>query len=350
MNIINNKYINKIIILTPDFSKVGGVTSFVSALKGKWDMEEIYFVRGGKNGNILQKLLLTLLDLIKFFVLAVKNKNNYFFVNTSFNKNAFYRDTLFLKILKILRIKPTIFIHGWEEEFVKQLNDSQFNVFNNAKNIFLLSSKSQDFLKSKIKIDNIFVETTVLDDAFVNNNFEEKDFNQPIKFLYLSRIEKAKGIWQLLNAFEIMNDNNIELEIVGYGTEADAVAEWIKHSNNKNIRFSGQLIGVEKAKAFQRNHIYILPSDTEGLPITILEAMYAGLPIISTKVGAIPELFKKVNAGVLLNTNTKEEIYKEVFELIKNRNILAKISEANRQYAQDNFLATSIINRIKLKL
>lgn len=344
---------NKIIITTPDLNKSGGVSSFVNALKGKWGLEEYYFIRGGKEGTFFSKILFTLIDLLKFFQLALKNQKSIFFINTSLNKNAFKRDRLFLMILKAIGIKPNIFIHGFDIEFFNSINKTKLKILENADNIFVLSKQGRELLLDSIQINNIYIETTVADSDFSNFKFSKKQFQEDqISVLFLSRLEKAKGIWQTIDTFsKIINEtNSLKLEIVGYGTEEEAIKERLEAIKSNNIKFSGKLVGKDKIESFARNHIYILPSDTEGLPITIVEAMFAGMPIICTKVGAIPDFFINNEMGMLLKNNSVDEIEKSILTLVSDRNKLENISNFNKDYANNNFHPEIVVNRIKNRI
>ena len=344
---------NKIIITTPDLSKSGGVSSFVNALKGKWGLEEYYFIRGGKEGTILSKILFTLIDLLNFSLLSLNNKKSIFFINTSLNKNAFKRDRLFLMTLKAIGIKPNIFIHGFDIEFFKSINKNKLGILENADNIFVLSKQGKELLLDSIQNSNIYIETTVADSDFSNFKFSKKQFQEnQISVLFLSRLEKAKGIWQTIDAFSkiIKETNNLKLEIVGYGTEELAIKEKLEAIKSNNIAYSGKKVGKDKIESFDRNHIYILPSDTEGLPITIVEAMFAGMPIICTKVGAIPDFFINNEMGILLENNSAEEIKKSILTLVSDRNKLENISNFNKDYANNNFHPEIVVNRIKNRI
>lgn len=66
--------------------------------------------------------------------------------------------------------------------------------------------------------------------------------------------------------------------------------------------------------------VYVLPSYKEGLPISILEAMSYSLPVISTRVGGIPEIIMNGKNGLLINPGDKEALYESIIKLkiVKN--------------------------------
>lgn len=343
----------KIIILTPDLEKIGGVSIFVNAFKGCWDLEEVYFIRGGKGKNIFSKIIGTLLDLLRFIKIIIQNKGEIFFLNTSMNENAFKRDYWFLKLLKLFKVRPNVFIHGFKESFFDSIVVHKLKIFENSQNIFVLSKEHRNLLKSKINFDKIYVETTVADNTFIENKFPNKHFESDfLNVLFLGRLEKRKGIWPLLKAFELLHQNNhtIKLEIVGHGNEETEVLKWLESKRLSNITFSGKKVDIEKIKAYNRNQIYILPSDIEGegLPITIIEALFSGMIIITTKVGGVADFFENEKMGFFLNSNNQDEIYEKLTSLLKiSPQVLENISNFNKNYASNNFRVDIVAKRMK---
>lgn len=106
----------------------------------------------------------------------------------------------------------------------------------------------------------------------------------PVRFLFLSRLHRKKGLEELCLAWRssaLNNNSNFELNVVGPDDGLlDSILKLSKVSNNINI--VGPLYGDAKEAMFKSNQIFILPSHSEGLPTTVLEAMsYALYPIIT---------------------------------------------------------------------
>ena len=85
--------------------------------------------------------------------------------------------------------------------------------------------------------------------------------------------------------------------------------------------------------------LFILPSIFEGMPMTIIEAMAVGMPILSSKVGGIPDIIVHDKNGVLINPST-ENIYNAIERLYKDKNLRSKIGQQalidSIQYSSDN--------------
>lgn len=97
------------------------------------------------------------------------------------------------------------------------------------------------------------------------------------------------------------------LDLIGDGGERPVLEGLVhKYGLDENVRFWGMVPNVEVYKYLAENNIYLLMSKNEGLPISIIEAMRAGLPIISTNVSGIPELVDVGHNGFLLNPDVNE--------------------------------------------
>lgn len=124
-------------------------------------------------------------------------------------------------------------------------------------------------------------------------------------------INRRKGQWRILEVLSKLDKDklkDIHVSFIGDGPEKDELEEFAsKHGLNENVSFEGSIPNSEVYKYLAEHNIYILMSDNEGLPISIIEAMRAGLPIISTKIAGIPETVDK--NGILLDLDN-EELFK----------------------------------------
>ena len=118
--------------------------------------------------------------------------------------------------------------------------------------------------------------------------------NKNVIFLYLGLLSQNKGVWDLLKAaFELKKDKiNFHIIIGGNGDVEKLITTLNELNLNDYITYVGWVNGYEKNKLISTSNVFILPSYNEGVPISILEAMSYNLPIITTKVGGIPDVLK----------------------------------------------------------
>ena len=94
--------------------------------------------------------------------------------------------------------------------------------------------------------------------------------------------------------------------------------------------------------------IFILPSYNEGLPMSILEAMSYGLPVISTPVGGIPEIVKDGVNGYLIFPGDNEALAEKIELLAKNKELRLRMGQENYKLVSQKYNAGTIINQLKI--
>ena len=102
----------------------------------------------------------------------------------------------------------------------------------------------------------------------------------------------------------------------------------------------------EKIKTLTSPDIYILPSPAEGLPISILEAMSAGLAVISTNVGAIPEVIENGVNGYLIEKGDYKNLAEKILTLANNRELLDTMSLNNSEKVKRTYDLNKVISKM----
>jgi len=168
--------------------------------------------------------------------------------------------------------------------------------------------------------------------------------------LFLSRMNWKKGLDDLIPAFSdvIKKIMNVHLLLVGPGQE-DYIAKVHnlirKYKLSNYVSYIGPAYGNEKLVFYKEANIYILPSYSEGFPITVLEAMYMKLPVIITKGCNISEIIEGSKCGLVINKK-RNEISKAIIYLMNNEHILEELGERGRDYIERNLLWSSLIDKI----
>ncbi len=128
-----------------------------------------------------------------------------------------------------------------------------------------------------------------------------------LTFLYVGRITADKGVANLVRAFKRLNAKyrNLSLLIVGDGPDLAHLAS--EYSDDCSIHFLGYRSDV--GTYYQASDVAIIPSAREGMSTFVLEAMFHGLPVISTEVGGIEDLRQKGAAIDIIGSRSAYEIY-----------------------------------------
>lgn len=155
--------------------------------------------------------------------------------------------------------------------------------------------------------------------------------------VFVGRLHPVKGVQYLIEAMAIVHRemSEVELVIVGDGIERSRLEELAdKLDLHGNIQFAGQVPQERVPSIMHRADAFVLPSLSESFGIVNLEAMAAGLPIIATKVGGIPEIVNEGVNGYLVNAKRPDEIADRILMLLRNDEVREKISVNNREKAE----------------
>ena len=157
---------------------------------------------------------------------------------------------------------------------------------------------------------------------------EEFQLNKDsIVILFLGRFELVKGVIEFSNAIKtIVKNKQIEVLIVGQGSLENKVKSILK--GIERIHFFPWQSSGEIHKFYIASDIFVLPSRFEGLPLTLIEAMNAGLHILYTPVGGIPEFIDGYSRKTLLKDSTSEEIQNVLTEIISHFSFKEGLNEA----------------------
>ncbi len=171
--------------------------------------------------------------------------------------------------------------------------------------------------------------------------------NKPLRLLFVGMINRAKGILELLDAMSMIDDSyDIQLAICGEITE-DNIEEEFKSKINilfGKVTLLGYVAGEEKKRIFETSDILVLPSHHEGFPLVILEALSSGCAIISTPVGAIPEVLSSENC-FFVDVNNPIGIKEAIEKLYNDRQMVFDMGRCNLLLSE-HFSKENHINKL----
>jgi glycosyltransferase involved in cell wall biosynthesis len=169
------------------------------------------------------------------------------------------------------------------------------------------------------------IRTAVLPDGVDYEYFRGYPEQKKIKHsvLYVGRLIETKGVHDLIMAFPdvIKSIPDAKLFIAGYGEQEEELKRLTAELGlTKSVTFLGKVEKGDVAKYMKSSEIYVLPSYSEGFPLTIAEAMSCGLPIITTNVKGLPEIVKDgVNGYIVVPGDHKALTSRISFLLEKYR-------------------------------
>jgi glycosyltransferase involved in cell wall biosynthesis len=220
-----------------------------------------------------------------------------------------------------------------QEEAFRQINKRAKHIKDICANIDLFIAPSE-FIRNK------FIEFGVSEDkiifsgyGFNLDNFKDtqKIPSDKIRFAFIGNIMPAKGIHYLIDAFNKIKNDNVELRIYGRVMSYKAILEnylnYIKKIvKNRNIKFMGGFDNKDVANIFRQTDVLIVPSIWhENSPLVIQEAFATGTPVIASRIGGIPELIEDGINGILFEPNDVADLCRKIVMFIENPSLIEEI-------------------------
>lgn len=252
--------------------------------------------------------------------------------------NSFKRSAYFVRLAKLLRKKVILHIHGGGfKEFYVTNPKWISSILNRCDAIITLSESWRQYYQLITKGPNIYIVENIVSLP------EKKEVGQKdniCHLLFLGLIDKQKGVFDLLDVLhEHMDELNRKLILhIGGNGEIGKLQNQIKQYGLADmVIYEGFVSGEKKAELLSRCDAFILPSYTEGLPVSILEAMSYGKPILTTPVGGIPEIVKQSENGILFSPGDKENIYLAIVQILNNDEQRAYMGNKSLHYISPYF-------------
>lgn len=248
---------------------------------------------------------------------------------------SFWRKRIFINLAKMFGKKVVFHCHGAEfKRFAKQHQSEVKKTLAQCDCIIALSDSWKEWFEDSFKHPNVVVVKNVIAQPHVNK-LEHENF----VLLFLGRLGKRKGIYDLM---DVLAEHKAEFDgklkfLFGGDGDVEQIQAIIKDNGLENIaEYQGWVKGEKKERLLNLADAYILPSYNEGLPISMLEAMSYSLPVISTKVGGIPEILKNGKNGYLIEPGDKNAIYKSIKELAGNGKLCAEMGILSKEIVKEH--------------
>lgn len=160
-----------------------------------------------------------------------------------------------------------------------------------------------------------------------------------LKLISIGRLVKRKGYKYLLEAISLLPKYyNVELSIIGEGPLKNELIVLAKNLDLLDkVKFKGHIHDDEKYKLLAESDVYVLSSLHEGMGIVLQEAMFAGLPIISTNIGGQNDLLEDNINAVMVAPENSEALKDAIIKLYENNGLMEKFSKNNKEKIQNYY-------------
>lgn len=347
---INSKISETILTIGPEYLNHRGGIGAVIELYSKY-FEQFKFVATYRQGSSLNKFIFYIESIFKILIRLIFDRKIKIIHIHGASNGSFYRKFIIFLLAKYLFKKKIIYhIHGGGfAEFYKNsnmINKCMIKLFIEHTDLLICLSESwKKYYNNNFETKKIFIVPNIIDYPSISTIEKEENI---LTFLFLGLVCDAKGIFDLVQVISTnkeIYDGKIKLVIGGNG-EVERLNKIIKDQQLEDlVEFVGWITHEEKATWFQKSDVYILPSYYEGLPISILEAMSYGKPIISTNVGGIPEIVIPEMNGILIKPGNLSNIEVAIDFFMKHPKIIMKYGCKSKEIVI-NHLPENVLNSL----
>ncbi len=165
----------------------------------------------------------------------------------------------------------------------------------------------------------------------------------PCRFLFLGRMDAWKGIDDLLDAAQLLTQSHVSFHLTlagppGTAGDADILNGKIAARGLRGVvDYLGPVLGLDKDRLFREADVYVQPSHNEGMPISLLEALAYSLPVIATRVGAVPEVLQHGQEGLLVDARNVASIASAMETLSRDGGLRDSMTAAAGRLARGRF-------------
>lgn len=184
--------------------------------------------------------------------------------------------------------------------------------------------------KYGVRPDKVSVIPNAVDEEFVF--YGERFLSEKPRLLFVGRLSAQKNVMLLLKALNSVSDR-FETILVGDGEQASELREAVRVLRLQNVRFYGRAQGTELRELYRNSDLFVLPSEREGLPLVLLEAMAMGLPIVATDVPGNRDVVVHEKNGLLVPPGDPVAFRSALFRAIGDADNYRHMSEECRRMA-----------------
>jgi len=327
-----------------------------SPLKQKYDFLK-FQTMSKKQGSmdyfqekIWMKLIRVVSEVLLFFHFLQIHRPRLVHINSSFGPWSFWRDSAYLVICRFMKKKVLMQFHGGNlEDFLGSRSEPKRRMVQKMVALPDRIAVCSEKQKQPFHAIGIGHKVTVLRNMVnLNPHGKDKSFRHQLSIpmdsfivLFVSaQFFSQKGIMEVIQAIPRVQSRNPKAVFVlagGGSADQDLLNRLKEMEENGRIVMTGHLDYPRMQRLFAASDCLILPSHAEGLPLALLEAMAAGLPVIATPVGGIPEAVQEGINGFLIPIGDAAALADRIDRLIRRSRLRKQMEKANIQKIEECF-------------
>lgn len=349
-----------VLVLIPDLALDGGVTHYYRTLQlDRLDNVDYFFVNKPGTRSRVEKTFHAL-GIFLQFILRVR-RYSLIHVNPSLNPNSFYRDWFFIAVARLAGKPVLVFFRGWEADFEARVRANPFLsrlfrwTYGRADRVITLGETFRRRLlelgvnpATPIQVDTTVASARGLEDLDVAAR--ARVGQEAMTCLFLSRVLREKGVFTAIDSVarcnQMLGRTAVRLVVAGVGPDLDAARRHAAERVSACVEFVGEARDDVKIELLRRSQVLLFPTCYgEGLPNSVLEAMLAGMVIVTRHAGAIGEIVEDGRNGLVTTSTDPASFASYLARLVRDPSLVEEIADRNRAAAA-SFSTESVRRRL----
>ena len=330
----------------------GGVSALVEvyAAQGLFQRWGVVYVSTHRDGTTARKLGVAAGAWLDVLWRLVLGRVSLLHVHIA-SDMSFWRKAMFIVPARMLGVPYLLHVHGGD--FLGFYNHRSLPtaqafirwIYRGAHRVIVLSEEWRGILASVEPASRI----VVIPNPVEIPAWSARLMDPPPQVLFLGVLEERKGVHDLLRAWARVVARHPKARLVLAGTGSDrAVAELAATLGIAgSVAMPGWVGPDERARLLRASWAFALPSHLEAMPMAVLEAMAAGLPVVATNVGGIPTAVSHGVSGFLVEPRDPGALAQSLDALLANAGMRRSMGEAGRNRATEFFSAERIVPQLE---
>jgi glycosyltransferase involved in cell wall biosynthesis len=336
----------------PDSRDRGGIAAVIdiyrdNGLFARWSIEYIATVT---SGSVVRKIGTAAAAIWRFLALLIAGRVTLVHAHSA-SRASFWRKSSFVLLALAARRPVILHLHGgrFEHFYTNECGPVRKTlvraILNRVNRVVVLSSQ----WKTQIERIAPRATTVCLFNPVAVAPEPPARQRSASDLLFLGRLTDAKGLFDLFAALATIRRRfpAVRLRCGGDGDIPNVKERAGALGITDCVDVLGWISGSEKQRWLSEAAVYVLPSYAEGLPMGVLEAMAAGMPVVSTPVGGIPDAIEDGVEGFLVEPGNVDGLAERIMQLLGNEELRRAMGIAAWTRAQRDFSTDHVILQIE---
>ena len=340
----------QVVMIGTDPATHGGIAAAVNtwAEAGLLERWPVTYVATHRDGTRLEKLLRAVDALVAFAALACRVPCAVLHVHAA-SRASFWRKLPFIGAALAMRWPVVFHLHGggfatfYERECGPLGRAAVRFVMARAARVIVVSERWKGWVRSTFadaRVDCVPNGVPLRSAAW--------DARDPARIAFVGRLTREKGVFDLIEAVALLRASHprVRLELAGDG-DADAIARHAYELGiGDRVLIRGWCAAGARERILARTGVFALPSHAEGLPMSLLEAMAAGCPVVASRVGGIPDAVHDGTEGLLVPAGDVAALAAALARVLSDRDLAARLGASAQVAIARRHSPAAAIDRI----